>query len=515
MHNNAVSYSSVQPKKHAVVIGAGFGGLGIAALLAKQGYAVTIVEKHDTVGGRARAFSANGYRFDMGPSWYLMPDVFQRYFSLLGEKVEDHLQLAQLTPSYRIYFEGDTTPVDVQAEPEAAAALFEQYEVGAGQKLKDYLASSGYQYGIAIREFMYKNYDSVLDFFNRRTMVEGRKLAVLSTMDRYVRKFFSHPRLQKILQYQLVFLGSSPYETPALYNVMNHIDFAMGVYYPDGGINAIPEAIAAIARKHGATIRTNSEVTRIIVEDGIAIGVELQGGEVINADMIVSDADFAWTETHLLPPAARTYSETYWKKRTLAPSAFILYLGVDGPINSLTHHTLYFSEDWKNNFDQIFKNPSLPDAPSFYVCNPSKTDSTVAPAGKENLFVLVPIGARTDYSEEELDAYEEKVLDMLQERMGVTDIRSRIEYRRRFGPTDFAAEYYSQDGTALGMAHTLMQTAAFRPNNVSKKVSNLYYVGANTNPGIGMPTCLISAELAWKRIAGITTSEPLGETKYV
>lgn len=497
--------------KHAVIIGSGFGGLGAACILAKQGYRVTVLEKNDRLGGRAGVFSADGYRFDMGPSWYLMPDVFERFFDLIGEPIEKHLTLQKLTPSYRIYFSGDPVPVDVEAELEKAAALFESYEPGAGERLRDYLSRSGYQYDIAVREFMYKNYDSVLDFFNRRVMTEGRKLSVLSSMDRYVRKFFSHPRLQKILQYQLVFLGSSPYETPALYNVMNHIDFAMGVYYPEGGIAAIPEALVKIAKNAGAEFRTNAEVTEIIVENGKAAGVALASGERLSADLVISDADFAWTETTLLPPASRTYPEKYWKKRTLAPSAFILYLGVDGKIDSLTHHTLLFTEDWKRNFDQIFKTPGLPDDPSLYICNPSKIDPSTAPAGKENLFVLVPIGAGREYTEEELDAYQEKVLEMIETQCAIPNLRGRIEFMRRYGPADFVRDYHSQGGSGLGLAHTLLQTSAFRPNNVSKKVKDLYYVGANTNPGIGMPTCLISAELAWKRIAGITNPGPLGK----
>jgi phytoene desaturase len=500
--------------KHAVVIGSGLGGLGIACILSKQGYRVTVLEKNNRHGGRAGVFEQDGYRFDMGPSWYLMPDVFERFFDLIGEPLEQHLTLKKLTPSYRIYFSGDPVPVDIEAQESKARILFESYEVGAGEKLHDYLAKSGYQYGIAIREFMYKNYDSVLDFFTKRTIVEGRKLSVLSTMDRYVKKFFRHPRLQKILQYQLVFLGSSPYETPALYNVMNHIDFSMGVYYPEGGIAAIPQALVAIAEKHGVTLRTGAEVTHIHSKDGVATGVELNSGEVVEADLVISDADLAWTETKLLSRKDRTYSERYWKKRTLAPSAFILYLGVDGPIDSLTHHTLLFAEDWKKNFDELFKTPGLPQDPSLYICNPSKTDSTVAPKGKENLFVLVPIGAGREYSEAELDAYQEKVLSMIEKECAIPNLRARIEVSRRYGPADFVTDYHSLGGTGLGLAHTLSQTSAFRPNNVSGKVKNLYYVGANTNPGIGMPTCLISAELAWKRIAGITDPAPMGKSRY-
>lgn len=495
--------------KKAVIIGGGIGGLGTACLLAKQGYEVTLLEKNDMLGGRANVFTAEGYRFDMGPSWYLMPDVFERFFSLMGEDIADHLTLTKLSPSYRIFFEGLAKHVDLEADIEKAAALFDTLEPGSGEKLKEYVAQSEYQYEIATREFMYKNYDSLLDFFNKRTMVEGRKLSVLSSMDSYVKKYFKSDLVQKIMQYQLVFLGSSPYKTPALYNIMSHVDFNMGVYYPEGGIYRLVEALAGIARKHGAVLRTGAEVRRIITKERKAVGVELVNGEVIEADLVVSNADIAHTEQALVPSKLRSFTDRYWKKRTLAPSAFILYLGLTGRVDTLVHHNLIFSKDWHKNFAEIFDTPGLPADPSLYVCCPSRTDSTVAPEGKENLFVLVPIGAGVTYTDEELDAYRERVLDIMERELVIPDIRSRIEFERRYSLQDFERDYYSLGGSALGLAHTLGQTATLRPNNVSKKIKNLYYVGAGTNPGIGMPICLISAELAYKRIAGITTPEPL------
>ncbi len=495
--------------KKVVIIGGGIGGLGTACLLAKQGYPVTLLEKNATLGGRANVFSADGYRFDMGPSWYLMPDVFEHFFSLLGEKIEDHLTLTKVSPSYRIFFEGMDTHVDLEADINRAAALFETLEPGSGEKLKEYVAQSGYQYKIATREFMYKNYDSLLDFFNKRTMVEGRKLSVLSSMDSYVKKYFKSDVVQKIMQYQLVFLGSSPYKTPALYNIMSHIDFSMGVYYPKGGIYSLVEALAALARTHGATLRTDSEVRRILTTGKTATGVELMNGEVIDADIVISNADIAHTEQVLVPSRLRSFTDRYWKKRTLAPSAFILYLGIEGRIDTLLHHNLLFSKDWKRNFAEIFDVPSLPSDPSLYVCCPSRTDATVAPHGNENLFVLVPIGAGVTYTKEQLDAYREKILDTMEREMHISNLRARIQFERRYSLSDFEHDYHSLGGSALGLAHTLRQTATLRPNNVSKKIANLYYVGAGTNPGIGMPICLISAELVYKRIVGIASPEAL------
>ncbi len=506
-------------KQHAVIIGSGFGGLGTACLLAKSGYDVTVLEKNESYGGRASVFSKNGYTFDMGPSWYLMPDVFEQFFQLMDEHIEDHLDLKKLSPSYRIFFKDVTgngvTPlvVNLTSDIEKDVLTFEQIERGSGQRLRDYLASAAYQYTIAKDRFMYKNYDSIFDFLNRDTMIEGRKLSVFQSMDRYVRRYFHSDEIQKIMQYTLVFLGSSPYNTPALYNIMSHIDFNMGVFYPMGGIYKIIEALVAIASKHGVAFRTNAPVAKILLEKNHAVGVELENGERILADIVISNADIHHTETKLLPPSAREHSEAYWKKRVLAPSAFIMYLGIDGRIPELTHHNLLFSKDWKKNFGEIFDTQQWPTDPSVYVCAPSITDPTVAPPHKENLCVLVPIASGLEYSDADLEAYGDKVLATLEREMKIPNLRQRVEFKQFFCAKDFDSRYNSYQGTALGLAHTLMQTALFRPNNISKKIDNLYYVGANTNPGIGMPVCLISAELVWKRLMKDTTSGPIQDIR--
>lgn len=492
--------------KKAVIIGSGFGGLGIAAILAKAGYLVDVFEKNEQVGGRASVFSAQGFTFDMGPSWYLMPDVFEDFFSLLGERVQDHLDLERLDPSYRIFFAGKGKKVDMYSDIEKVIPLFESIEPGSGPALRRYLEISKGQYEIAKKDFLYKNYDSIFDFLNRRTLVEGRKLSVFTSMDRYVRKFFQTSELQKIMQYTLVFLGSSPYNTPALYNIMGHIDINLGVYYPQGGMYQVVKAIQSVAEKYGAKFHVSSPVSRIIVRGGKACGVVLEGGNHVAADIVVSNADMAYTEQGLLPPEAREYRESYWKSRTLAPSAFILYLGIKDRVPELLHHNLIFSEDWKKNFADIFDAPVFPDEPSIYICAPSKTDPSVAPPGKENLFVLVPIAAGLETTPEGLQVYAKKIIQGIEKETGIPDIASRIEYQRVFCVKDFIDRYHSYRGSALGFAHTLRQTAIFRPRNTNKKAKNLYYVGAGVNPGIGMPICLISAELAWKRIKKETGS---------
>ncbi|MDM7921576.1 MAG: phytoene desaturase family protein [Pyrinomonadaceae bacterium] len=495
--------------KKVVVVGAGIGGLGAAGLFAKKGYEVTVLEKNANLGGRANIFETKGFKFDMGPSWYLAPDLFEHYFNLLGEKVEDHLDLVRLTPSYRIFFRNDPERVDIHSDIAVDSATFESIEPGSSEKLQAYLKQSEYQYGVATQHFMYKNYDTVFDFFNKRVMTEGQKLSVFSKMHSFVSRFFKSRKLQQVMEYTMVFLGTSPYDAPALYNLMSHMDFNQGVFYPQGGFYELIKALARVAEKNGATLRTNSPVAEIVVENGETRGVRLESGETIEADIVISNADMWHTETKLLPQRWQSYPEKYWNKRTMAPSAFIMYLGVSEKLPNLIHHNLLFSEDWRKNFDDIYKDPKLPDEPSLYICAPSVTDPSVAPDGKENLFILVPIASGLELSEDQKNAYADRVLGIIERDMNLPGLREKIEYQRIYTISDFLSDYNALKGTALGLAHTIWQTAIFRPKNQSKKVKNLFYVGAGTNPGIGTQICLISAELAFKRVHGITSAGPL------
>ena len=497
--------------KRVVVIGAGIGGLGTAGLFAKKGYDVTVLEKNAHAGGRANVFEVDGFRFDMGPSWYLAPDIFEHYFELLGEKVSDHLKLKKLEPSYRIFFRNDPDSLDIRSDLEIDSRTFESLEAGAGEKLRAYLKQSEYQYEVATQHFMYKNYDTIFDFLNRRVMTEGQKLSVFSKMHSFVSRFFKSRKLQQVMEYTMVFLGTSPYEAPALYNLMSHMDFNQGVFYPMGGFYELINALVAIAEKNGATIRTNAGVAEIVVENGKATGVRLANGEFVGADIVISNADMWFTETKLLAEKSQTHRGKYWNKRVMAPSAFIMYLGVREKLPGITHHNLLFSEDWRKNFDDIYKDPCLPDEPSLYVCAPSVTDPGVAPEGKENLFVLVPIASDLKMSDDEKEKYADKILDLMEKEMSLPGLKNKIEYRRIYTVEDFAIDYNSFKGSALGLAHTIWQTAIFRPKNQSAKVSNLFYVGAGTNPGIGTQICLISAELVYKRVHGINTAGPLNE----
>ncbi len=494
--------------KHAIVIGAGFGGLGTAGLLAKLGYKVTVLEKNEQVGGRASVWREGGFTFDMGPSWYLMPDLFERFFELFGERVEDYYELVRLSPSYRIDFLGGGGYVEITGDLERDAQYFEQIEPGAGETLKRYVARAKETYDISVNRFICKNYDSLLDFLTWEVMKAAPRLSLFTNMKKFVGRYFNDYRLQQILMYPLVFLGASPANAPAIYHLMSHLDFNQGVFYPMGGIYKVVEALEKIAKKHGATIRVDAPVAEIVVRDGMARGVVLESGEQIDADVVISNAGFHHTETKLVPRELRMYSDAYFERRTMAPSGFMLYLGLSKKLKNARHHGLLFDADWDKGFAEIFDNPMWPDHPSLYYCAPSVTDPSVAPQGKEALFVLVPVASGLECGEETLKVFRTKILGLLSHHFGES-LESMIELERMFTVKDFAERYNAHRGTALGYAHTLFQTATFRPANVHTKIKGLYFVGGETNPGIGMPMCLVSAELIVKRLAGISHAHPL------
>lgn len=486
----------------AVIIGAGIGGLALSCLLAKKGLEVDVYEKNEQLGGRCSVLREQGFIFDMGPSWYLMPDVFGHFFELLGKPINNFLDLKRLDPSYKVFFKDEGINIEVRADKKENDALFDSLEPGAAKKMDAYLKKSSEHYRIAMDRFIYKNYDSLFDFFSPELIREGLKLSILAKMQKYVERYFKTDKMQKLLQYQLVFLGNSPYNAPAIYNIMSHVDFDMGVFYPQGGIGKITEAIASVGKELGVKYHLNSPAASITVESGKAKGIVLEDGRTINAGIVISNADIEHTENRLLNKEDRSFSEKYWKQRVLAPSGLVMYLGVKGTIDGLRHHNLVFSKDWRKNFGQIFDRPQWPDDPSFYVCAPGKTDPSVAPAGHENLFVFVPIASDLPDTEAIREKMAYMILMTMEKEMDIPDLRQRLAYKKIFTVNDFKTRYNSFRGSALGLAHTLFQTAVFRPNNVSRKVKGLYYVGGNTNPGIGLPMCLISAELAYKRITG-------------
>lgn len=477
--------------KKIIVIGAGFGGLATAAFLAKDGHQVTVLEKNSVLGGRARVWREAGFVFDMGPSWYLMPDAFERFFAEFGKKPSDFYKLHRLDPSYRIYF--DTESIDIAADLEKNVQLFESIEEGAGEKLREYLKQAEYQYEISMKDFLYKDFRSVFDFLNKRMMTEGRKLHVFQNLHAFTGRFFKSDKLKKILEYSMVFLGGAPKNTPALYSVINHADMNLGVWYAQGGFGSVVKAIQSLAESYGAEFKTDQAVTEIVTRDGVAVGVRT-ATDYFEADIVVGNADYHHVEEKLLAQKDITYSQKYWDSRTMAPSAFIVYLGLNKKLQNVQHHMLVLDNDWVRHFNAIFDKPAWPEHPSYYVCCPSQTDSSVAPEGCENLFILVPIASGLEDTAENREMYYEKIVSHFEEKIGQS-IKDSIVVKRTFSLNDFAQDYNAFKGTALGLSHTLMQTAYFRPKMKSKKVKNLYFVGQFTQPGIGVPMTLISGQI--------------------
>jgi phytoene desaturase len=485
--------------KKTIVIGAGFGGMAAAALLAKDGHDVTVLEKNDQPGGRAIVWNEKGFIFDMGPSWYLMPDVFEKFFAAFGKKPKDYYKLIRLNPAYRIFFDKDEI-VDVSPDLEKNLQLFEQYQPGGREQIKKYLEAAEYQYTVAMNEFIYKEYRHLWDFFSLRLLSKGSKLHIFTSLDRYAQRYITDPKLRKILEYTMVFLGGTPFDTPALYSLMSHVDFNLGVWYPDGGFGALARGFQCLAVEQGVKFEFNCEVEKINVTNGSVTGVKTPK-ESMSADLVIANADYPYAEMNLLEPSQQTYSKNYWAKKAIAPSALLMYLGVEGKIKSFAHHNLYFAPDWEEHFRTIFHEPRWPENPSYYVSCPSKSDSTVAPTDSENLFVLIPVAAGLEDTPQIREKYFTKTMDHLETLTG-ENIKDRIIVKRLFAHKDFTDSYHAYKGTALGLAHTLGQTAVFRCSHQSKKVKGLYYTGHYTHPGIGVPMVIISSQIIAQQIRG-------------
>ncbi|SFR53260.1 phytoene desaturase family protein [Halogeometricum limi] len=495
---NSVSDLSSLAGSSVVVVGGGFGGLSTACYLADAGADVTLLEKNEQLGGRASRLERDGFRFDMGPSWYLMPDVFEDFFGQFDRTPSDYYELTRLDPHYRIFFK-DGDRVDMVPDLERNRETFESYEPGAGEKFDDYLRKSEKNYEIGMEHFVYTDRTTLSDFADWNVMKNARGLSLVGSMQDHVERYFQHPKLQQIMQYTLVFLGGAPNNTPALYNLMSHVDFNMGVYYPEGGLGGVVDGIVAVAEELGVEFHVDSPVSEIRGREG-AFVTRTEGGSEFYSDYVVSDADYRHTEMELLPEHKRQYDENYWDSRTYAPSAYLLYLGVEGDVPSLEHHTLVLPTDWDDHFETIFDDPAWPGDPAYYLCVPSKTDDTVAPEGHSNLFVLVPIAAGLEDTPEQRERYRNLVLDDIAEHTG-EDLRDRIVLEESFCVNDFADRYNSTQGTALGLAHTLRQTALLRPPHHSEKMPGLYFTGSFTTPGIGVPMCLISGQLTAEEMA--------------
>ena len=483
--------------KSVIIIGAGFGGIATAALLAKDGYEVTVLEKNEGPGGRASLLETEGYRFDRGPSWYLMPEAFDRFFAEFDTKVEDHVDLIPLEPQYRIFF-SDQTAVDIPRDVEAVKALFEEYEPGAGKKLEKYLVDARKKYRLSMDHFLYDNHDSIFDLMSWK-MLQFGPMNLFRNMQQHVENYFQSEKLQQLLQYTLVFLGGAPSNTPSLYSLMSHVDFDLNVWFPRGGMYSLVEAMVELAEDQSVEFRYDDEVTALQTKGNIVTGVRLADGKQLSADIVIGNGNYQHIESLIDNPDKRQYSDAYWEDRTLAPSALLLYLGVAGEVPEIAHHNILFGNDWIRHFEEIFERPQWPQQPSLYINKPTATDKSLAPKGHENMMVLVPIAVNLTETDAFREKYVEYILEYIEEQLEVS-LRDRIDYLEVFSGKDFRQRYHSLGGSALGLAHTMRQTDIFRPKNTSDKLRNLYFVGADTVPGIGVPMCLISAELVRQRV---------------
>jgi phytoene desaturase len=480
-----------QPQ-HITVIGSGFAGLAAASRLGQAGYQVTILEKNDQPGGRARVWLKDGFHFDMGPSWYWMPDVFENYFQLFGHQVSDFYDLHRLSPSYRVYF-GEDDYVDVPANLDDLEALFEREEPGSGPRLRSFLAQAAYKYEVGMRDYVFRPSHHIGEFIDWRLIRESFRIQMFSSMSKHVRQYFSNPRLIKILEFPVLFLGATPQNTPALYAMMNHADLAMGTWYPMGGMNQIVQGMVKVAHEMGVRIELNTEVQRIEVVNGTATRLHTNRGE-FDTDLVIANGDYHHTEQQLLSGPNRSYSAKYWDKRTMSPSSLLFYLGVDRKLPKLKHHNLFFDEDFNLHAEEIYTNPKWPTKPLFYACVPSLTDPSVAPDQHENLFLLVPLAPGLEDSEELREKYYHIIMERLERFTGVA-IRPQVILKRSYAMKDFETDYHSFKGNAYGLANTLLQTAFFKPKLKSKKVSNLWFTGQLTVPGPGVPPSLISGQV--------------------
>lgn len=479
-------------KKNIAVIGSGFSGLAAASLLAKEGHRVTIFEKNNTVGGRAAVFKSDGYIFDMGPSWYWMPGVFEEFFAIFNKKTSDYYDLTRLDPGFVMHF-GKNNNLEVPSSIDAIYELFEREEENGGQKLKDFLNEAETKYNLAFNDFIYKPSASLLEFMNLKTFRHLFSLDIFGSFHAHVRKYFKSEKLLRIMEFPILFLGGSPKNIPGLYSLMNFAALQLGTWYPAGGFSKITDGMAMLAKELGVLIKTNEAVVKITVLDNLVTSVITANGPHY-FDAVISSSDYAHSE-QLLDIGYRNYKPDYWERKVFSPSALIFYLGVKKKINKLHHHNLFFDQDLETHTNEIYKNPAWPDKPLFYVCCPSKTDVTVAPENHENIFVLMPIASGLADNKETREKYFKILMDRLEHITGES-IREYIDFKRSYCINDFKDDYNSYKGNAYGLANTLVQSSFLKPKLKNKKIKNLFYAGQLTVPGPGVPPAIISGRLA-------------------
>lgn len=487
-------------KKKLAIIGSGFSGLSAAAYAAKSGYEVHVFEKLNSPGGRARQFTTEqGYVFDMGPSWYWMPDIIENFFTDFECKTSDFYKLISLNPQFEMIFEDEN--LEVPKDFEALKRLFETIESGAALQLEKFITAAKFKYEVGMQDFVSKPCYSWAEFISPKIAKSALKLDLLTDFRSYVSKYFKNTKLRTLMEFPVIFLGASPENIPALYSLMNYGGYALGTHYPIGGFYQLVLAMKKVAENQGVKFHFNANVEKINIENHQLKSLTINGEDYF-FDAVIASSDYHHTET-LLEPKYRNYSEEYWNSRTFAPSCLIFYLGIDQEIPNLKHHTLFFEHDFDSHIESIYLNKKWPEKPLFYACCPSKTDDSVAPKGKENLFLLMPLAIGIDDEESSREKYLLEMLTRLEKLTGVSDLYSKIEYKRSYCVSDFISDYNAFGGNAYGLANTLKQTAVLKPKIRNKKVKNLFYTGQLTVPGPGVPPSIISGKIVANQLSKI------------
>ncbi|MFD2519119.1 phytoene desaturase family protein [Salinimicrobium flavum] len=483
---------------NVAVIGAGFSGLSAAAYLGAAGHEVHVFEKNSTAGGRARQLHThNGYVFDMGPSWYWMPGVFESFFGDFGYKVSDLYQLQLLDPSFEVIYK-NREKLSIPENYEKLRELFESVEKGSAARLDRFMEEARYKYEQGMENLVYMPGLSLTEFADISLIKGALRLQVFSSFSKHVRKFFRDPKLIALMEFPVLFLGAMPQDTPALYSLMNYAGLKLGTWYPHGGFGKIIESMVKVSEENGVSFHFNSAVTAISTEGNRVKGLEVDG-KLTYFDAVVAAADYEHVENKLLPPQFKNYDSEYWKKKTFAPSCLIFYLGISKRLPELEHHTLFFDEDLFDHSVEIYKDPKWPTKPLFYVCCPSRTDDSVAPQGHENLFLLMPLAPGLEDREDLREKFFSVMMERL-EKQTKTSIRPFLDYKQSYCVNDFVNDYNSFRGNAYGLANTLLQTAILKPKIRNRKLKNLFYAGQLTVPGPGVPPSLISGKIAAQQV---------------
>ena len=483
--------------KKVGVIGSGFSSLTAAIELASMGFDVEVFEKNDSPGGRARHFNVDGFTFDMGPSWYWMPDVFEDFFKKHNRKIADYFELVKLDPGFSIYYE-DNSRLDIPEAYSDLKAMFENLEKGSGKQLDKFMKRAEKKYLIGVKDLVFKPSKSLLEFVNLKVIKGAFHLDIFTVFSKYVRRYFTHPKLIKLMEFPILFLGSLPSNTPAMYSLMNYSGLKQGTYYPIGGFYQIVDALVKMATEKGVKFSYNSEVSKINVSQGKVKSLEINN-EIHAKDIVVAGADYHHVESKLLDVSYRNYKPPYWESRKLAPSSLLFYLGLDKKLNNVSHHTLFFDQDFELHAQEIYESPKWPSNPLFYMSCPSVTDSTIAPKNMENIMLLIPLAPGIEDSEQMREKYFDVMLKRIKKLTG-NDISENIVFKKSYCVSDFEKDYHAFKGNAYGLANTLNQTAILKPKMRNKKLKNLFYTGQLTVPGPGVPPSIISGQVVAQEI---------------